>query len=158
MVAQLWNSDCWMATLQWGIIGTYKKFVSKNRAGWGNAISIGKSQYTNPDFALYRLISNTQLNEVQCVSQTLRELGSANACACFFSSETFSWHCWQRLLSDSEMVTDPAPSGAGRLLHRASSTEWSLFLGFRSRANGDSPLGHPSTLSIRKQFSYNCSR
>lgn len=45
------------------------------------------------------------------------------------------------------METDPAPSGGGRLLHRASSVEWSLFLG----VTGDSPLGHPSTCGIRKK-------
>lgn len=41
------------------------------------------------------------------------------------------------------METEPAPSGAGRLLHRASSADRSLFLG----VTGDSLLGHPSTFS-----------
>lgn len=47
------------------------------------------------------------------------------------------------------METDPAPSGGGRLLHRASSAEWSLFLGVKSPAAGDPPLGHPSTVNLR---------
>lgn len=49
------------------------------------------------------------------------------------------------------METDPAPSGAGRLLHRASSAEGSLFLG----VTGDSPPGQPSTLRTNtEKFSF----
>jgi len=80
-------------------------------------------------------------------AQTFSEFWSARARASFFSSETFFRHCWQNppFSSDSEMETDPAPSGGGRLLHCASSTEWSLLLG----VTGDSPLGHPSTFSTK---------
>lgn len=76
---------------------------------------------------------------------TFRELGSARAPASLRSSDTFFWQCRQEppFSSGSETHTDPAPSGGGRLLHRASSAEWSLFLG----VSGDSPAGHPSTFS-----------
>lgn len=88
------------------------------------------------------------------ISQTFSEFWSARASACFFNSDTFFWHCWQKppFSSNSEMETDPAPSGGGRLLHRASSVEWSLFLG----VTGESPLGHPSTWSIREKFWLTC--
>lgn len=62
---------------------------------------------------------------IKMITPTIGEFWSARASACFFNSDTFFWHCWQKppFSSDSEMETDPAPSGAGRLLHRASSEE-----------------------------------
>lgn len=89
-----------------------------------------------------------RFQRLQIITPTFSEFWSARASACFFSSETFFWQLWQKppFSSDSEMGTDPAPSGGGRLLHCASSAEWSLFLGVA----GDSPPGHPSTFGTSK--------
>lgn len=82
------------------------------------------------------------------MTPTFREFWSTRDRACFFSSVTFFWHCWHNppFGSDSEMETDPAPSGGGRLPAQASSAEFSLFL----RVAGDSPPAHPSTFNKRK--------